>query len=178
MNLKQVFSKNQLIIPLSLLVFSALSLIIVSFFILQEKKAIVNQKKELFQLKRDLELLDKILVDRKQNEEKIQKVAKTLPVTYEEVALAISEVETIATDSSQTLETKIEENSVSEQNDLSSIKVTLKTSGSYDNFSKFLTSFAQSPYHTRIDVLKIEKSGQELVNTFSLRLFLGQKGSE
>ena len=159
-----------------LLVILLVALIFSGKFLVREKKTIIAKKTELAQLQQDLKLLDKILVDKSKFEEKIYLVRKTLPTTFEELSFFISQVEMINSFSGQKLEIKIDEAAKPEQNDLSSLSISLKATGSYFDLSQMLSSLAHLPYHTRIGSLKIEKTENNLSGLINFRLFLPQKG--
>lgn len=163
------------------IIFASLAILAIAFtgyLLIQEKKNIISERLELARLQRDLTLLDKILTDQKENEEKIKMITRTLPVSFNEVAFAVAQFERIASTNEQELETKIEEIATPEQNDLLSLQITLKTSGGYSSFSKMLTDLTHLSYHTKIDTLKIEGVGEETDTLVNLRLYLGQKGVE
>lgn len=174
---KRLFSKNKVLWPVILVLFLLLAIGLTGSFLLKEKQTLLVKKTELVNLKKDLELLDKILIEQKSSEEKVKAVAKTLPVTFEEVAFAVSQIEKVAAESGQTLDIKIEETALPEPNDLLSLKMTLKTEGSYDTFSRMLNTLAHLPYHTRVDALKIEQTGK-LSTVTNLRFYLSKEGAE
>lgn len=171
-------TSNKILMSIILALFSVLVTAFTGNFLIQEKEAVVAKRVELAQLQRDLELLDKVLVDQRSNEEKIKAVSRTLPVAFEEVAFFISQIERISRENGQKLETKIEEVATPEQNDLLSLGISLKTSGAYSSFSRMLTDLAHLPYHTRVDSLKVEEAEGEISTLVNLRLYLSRKGAE
>lgn len=170
--------KNKILISLILASVAVLALIFTGSFVLRAEETITAKKTELAQLKGELELLDKLLLDQKNNQEKVDAVTKTLPRTFEDVAFAISQIERISEKNGQKLETKMGEVALPEPNDLLSLKVTLKTSGGYHSFSQMLTDLARLPYHTQVDTLKIEEGGKEITNLVDLRLYLAKEGNK
>ncbi len=170
---KQLFGNR--ILTLSLLV---LTMLLVTLWtcslVAQEKKIVLTQKTELAELNRDLGLLDRLLVDHKNTQEKLETAAKTLPQSFQDVAYVIAQIERIANGNGQTLETKVGETVLPEQNNLVSLKVTLKTSGTYASFSQMLTDLAHLPYHTQVDSLQIEE-GKEMTNQVDFRLYLAKE---
>lgn len=161
-----------------LALFSILAVVFTGNLLLKEKKAVVARRVELVELQRDFELLDKILVDQKNNEEKIKATSRTLPASFEEVAFFISQIERISSENGQELETKIDEVVTPEQNDLLGLGISLETSGAYSTFSEILTDLAHLPYHTRVDSLKIEEAGGEISTLLNFRLYLAKNGGE
>lgn len=170
--LKEIFSKNKILLPVIAVVILLLAVGLTGSLVAKEGKAISNKKGELSHLRKDLELLDKILSEQKTSEGKMESVRKTLPVSYQDVAFAVSQIEAAATASGQKLEAKIEEKALPEPDDLLSLKIALITEGSYSNFSKMLNTMANLPYHTRVDTLKIQPAGSGISALTNLRLYL------
>lgn len=142
--------------------------------IVGEKKTVLTQKMELASLNNDLGLLDRLLVDQKNSREKVAAAAKTLPQSFQDVAYVMAQIERIANQNGQQLETKVGETVALEPNNLSSLKVTLKTSGSYASFSQMLTELARLPYHTQVDSSQIEAG----TNQVDFRLYLAKESNK
>lgn len=137
----------------------------------KEKKMITINKIRLAESKRDLDLLDKILADEKQNKQKIEVVSETLPSDYTEVAFFAGQVESIGGKNGQTPKFEIDKTLKDEKDGLYSLKFNLKTAGSYTSFSTMLSQLAQFPYHTRFDSIKMLKTdggGISTITTFKL----------
>lgn len=167
--------KNR-ILAMSLLVFVMFLVTLwTCSLIVGEKKTILAQKMELASLNNDLGLLDRLLVDQKNSREKVAAAAKTLPKSFQEVAYVMAQIEKIASGNGQTLEAKVGETVVAEPNNLSSLKITLKTSGSYASFAQMLTDLARLPYHTQVDSLQVGEAG---ANQVDFRLFLAKEGNK
>lgn len=169
---------NRILVSVILALFSILAVVFTGNLLLNEKKAVIAKRTELAGLQKDLELLDKILVDQKNNEEKIKTASRTLPASFKEVAFFISQIEGISSKNGQELETKIEEVPTPEQNDLLGLGISLEISGAYSSFSEMLTDLTHLPYHTRVDSLKVEETGGKISSLVNLRLYLAEKGEE
>jgi len=171
-------TSNKILVSIILALFSMMAVVLTGNFLVKEKKRVIAKRIELAELQRDLKLLDEILVDQKNNEEKLKAASKTLPATYEEVAFSISQVEKISSENGQELEAQIEEDAITDQKGFLSLGVSLETSGAYNAFSEMLTDLVHLPYHTRVDSLKIEEKGGEIVTLANFRLYLNKKGEE
>lgn len=170
--IKELIFGNQLFLSALVALILFLATLVAGKAIWQQKTEISDKKEALSKLKADLDVLDSLLASQKANAEKMQLIAQTLPATYEEVALSMEALEKTAQTSDQKIEAKIDENSNKEPNDLNSLKITIKTAGGYESLTKMLSGFSSLRYHTKIDTLKIEGEGQELITQTTLRLYL------
>ena len=159
-------------LPIILVIFVALITIFLSFLISKEKKTLVNKQVQLANLQKDLDLLDKILVEVKENKNRIKQVSNSLPASFEEVAFFISQVERIAGINNQKLEINISKESQSNKDGFIGLPISLKTSGSYSNFSNMLTGLAKLPYHTKISLIKIEEADGNITALIEIFLYL------
>lgn len=167
-------NKLNIIISISCTVF--IFLVISGSWLNKEKKVVVNNKIRLAELNRDLNHLDKILVEEKENRQKIKTVSETLPSNYEEVAFFAEQVENTGKKKNQDLELKIDKVLKDEKDGLSSLKFDLKSSGTYSTFSEMLSQIAQFPYHTKFDSIKMQKiEGGGISTITTLRLLMTQK---
>lgn len=133
-------------------------------------------KIRLAESKRDLDLLDKILADEKQNKHKIEVVFETLPSDYAEVAFFTGQVESIGEKNRQIPQFGIDKTLKDEKDGLYSLKFNLKTAGSYTSFSTMLSQLAQFPYHTKFDSIKMLKTdGGDISAITTFRLLMIQK---
>lgn len=178
MKIRNKLKQKGILLSLLTTLFLLLAVFSVGYLIKQEAQVVMDKRNELTQLKTDLDYLDRILSSQKENEAKIKILNATLPANFQENARAIVQFERLAGTSNLTLETKIEENSLREPNNLSSIKVSLKTVGSFNSLTNYLSSIANLPYHTRFDTLKIETAGKDTVATTNLRLFLRKDSNQ
>lgn len=140
--------------------------------LLREKELISAKKLQLAEEKRDLQLLDQILADQKNQLLQMPIVNRTLPADFEEVAFFVSQLEKITKDNNQPGEIKLKEKVTSESQGLSGLGISLTGSGSFNSFAEVLNQLANLPYHTKIDSLKIGKAGTGVNSSLDFRLFL------
>lgn len=150
-----------------------LLLLFTGYLLNEQKKELVAKKVVINELNRDLNLLDKILTDKKTNEGKIKIVSESLPSSYEETALAIYRFESLANKNRQNLETAIDKTTKQELNGLNSLGFTLKTSGSYNDFSQMMSDLFNLPYFTNVDSLQIGGISGNLSTQTNFKLFMG-----
>lgn len=174
-NISNYLNKNKLIIPIFFTLVIVLLMIITGHFLYREGEIIADYRQKLTFLNQDLVLLDKILSDQKTYQEKISIVKKTLPATFEDVTVAVTQIEKLASINNQKIEIKIADQTVKEANNLLSLKLSLKTTGSYGGYSMMLTGLSRLPYHTQIDSIKMEQVNKELSILTDLRLYIGVK---
>lgn len=149
-----------------------LAVILVMWGITGQKRVVMAQKAQLQKLTADLTNLDKILSDEKSYAEIIRKVTATLPKEYSEVATAISAIEFTAKSNNLTTELSIDQKPKPETGGLESLTMSIKTSGSYGDISKFTSDLSALPYHTRVDALAFDETGGKVTATVTIRLFI------
>lgn len=172
--MKEFINKNANFLPILLAGVSFISVLASSSFLVKEKEKISAKRQGLAELQRELTLLDKILVDTRENEEKIKTAIKSLPSGFEEVALFMSAVETKAGEKNQEIEAQIDPNSKKEAGSVSSLKIILRSTGSFSLFNQFLTNLASLSYHTRMDTLNIESAPTGITAVSTFRLYLSE----
>jgi Tfp pilus assembly protein PilO len=166
--------KNNRYLPYGLSAVLILLLILTGLLLNQQKMELVSKRIAIGELNRDLNLLDKILADKKTYQEKIKTAFQSIPSSYEEVSLAVYRFEYLANKNQQVLETTIDQVTKKETNGLNSLGITFKSSGSYNDFSNMISDFSNLPYFITIDSLRIEKPINGLSAMVNLRLFTGE----
>lgn len=164
--------KNPLTVPIGFLLM-VLALLAVSLSLLfYEQNRTLVKRRELLSLKRDLQKLDQILVDRKTYQPQLDKVTQTVPATPQEVAVALSQFEGLAKTSGVAYDAKLEDGANSEPEGVRSIKMTLTLSGSYVSLTGWFTNVAKLAYHTKIDSIVFEGGKGPIQVTIAMRLFV------
>lgn len=151
---------------------SLLAVILAMWGITGQKLVVITQKAQLQKLTSDLKNLDKILVDEKSYAQAISRVTATLPKEYSEVATAVSAIELTAKSNNLTPTLSIDQNAKPESEDLKSLTMAIKTSGSYGDIGKFASDVAKLPYHTRVDSLAFDEAGGKVTATITIRLYM------
>ena len=78
----------------------------------------------------------------------------------------------MAVSQNQTLETKFDETAKPEGENLSSLGLNLKITGSYQALRNILTAISELPYHTRLNSLKTDNIEGKLTAQIGLQLFM------
>jgi Tfp pilus assembly protein PilO len=156
-------------------VLTFLFLLTTGYFISQQSRIIVQKRTKLQELRRDVNRLDQAKADYDLHQNTILSVTSTVPSNYQEVAHAINQIELAASNSQQSLETTVTEAAQSESGGLSSVTLTLSTSGSFSGLSQMLTDIASLPYHTHVDSLQIDADGGSTTALINMRLFIWEK---
>ncbi|MFH0864179.1 MAG: type 4a pilus biogenesis protein PilO [Candidatus Gottesmanbacteria bacterium] len=164
-------NKNILIFPALVLAIILVLLIVTGNFLYQKALTIKDSQQKLSILKQDLFYLDKIISDKNASQYQINEMVKSLPASYNDVVTFVSQIERIATQSSQKIEINIAEKAIPETGNLASIKLSIKTIGSYNGFTKMISNFSSLPFHTKVDSILIEQNKEELSALTELRLF-------
>ncbi len=149
-----------------------LAILGMGFLLNQERKNTVTKKRQLAELKNDLNRLDTLLQAYEQNAKELSQIERTLPKTYEEVAVVIAQFEEAAAQHDQSLDVQVKDLSHTEQGGVASIDVTLTTTGLYRNFSLMMSTISLLPYHTRLDALDVSGRENGLQNEAKLRVFI------
>jgi Tfp pilus assembly protein PilO len=132
------------------------------------------KKTQLIGLANDMAALDKILRDKQEHEEVIETVLKSIPRSYREVAFYQSQIEHLSRARSQILDTAIDKNAEVE-GQLHTLRFTTKTIGSFPPYTYLLSDLATLPYHIKIDSLKIEKDGSNVVASTNFKLYITEE---
>ncbi len=169
---RDLFSKHPILLPSLLAAITLLATILTGYALSGQKTRLYEKKVRLEERKRDLALLDRILADYETHKVSIEAAVRTLPKTYEDVSFVVSQIERLAKANRQELETQLEKDAQKESGELASLKITLKTSGSYTDFSQLMSGLALLPYHTRLDTLQIDEAGGNVETVATIRLYL------
>src|SRR4030042_415606 len=167
-------SKTNLIVRCLALLASIVILVFVGKALSKEAKLIAASKLKLAESNRDLVLLDNILVDRQKYAADIEKIKKSLPGDYWEVAFFTEQLEKLAAANNLVLETAIDTTVKEDTGGLSSLKFTIKTKGSYQSNAKMLSDISGLPYHTRVDSIKMQKEEGRIAGITTFRLFVNK----
>lgn len=173
--IKAYFSTHPILAPSLVALVIVIATGLSGYGLSKQKTVLLSQRLRLEERKRDLELLDKILADQQLYETKIQAINRTVPKNYEEVSNVVSNIERVAAANQQEFETQLEQDAQPESGGLSSIKLTLKTVGSYADFSQMMSGLSRLPYHTRVDALQIDEAGGKAEAVVTLRLFITER---
>ena len=150
------------------------SLIILLFVvgrIYKVKDQVVESRNKVAVLDNDIDRLDKIIKVRDENENKFAALNNSLPRTYRDVAGFTVEVEKIAQDQAETLEVTIDKTAKNETN-FNSLKFSITTRGSFTSIKNTISQFADLPYHTSVDSLKVQSDAGGLVTLTNFRLLM------
>lgn len=172
MVIREVLTKYKFQLTILLIFIAFLAVVLAGNILNKQKEVLVARRLELAKLNRDLERLDKILTDKKENWEKLEIARKTLPASYQDVAYFVSQIERIAKEAGQNLETQIDKTPKDEKVGLLGLRISLQTTGDYKSFSDLLTQISRFPYHTKVEALKIQEIEGNLSAITSLRLYL------
>ncbi len=156
-------------------VLTAVSFVLIGVGFYQLSKIAITVKKskvKVAEINRDLVLLDRIVEDRKQYGGDISKIKFTLPSEYYEVSFFSQQLERLAQNNNLILNIKIEQNKKEEKEPFDSIAYAVNLSGSYSNVSEFLSQLAKLPYHTSVDLVKMNLEEGELATDVKFRLFV------
>lgn len=146
--------------------------ILTARLISQQKTTIIAKKTDLNLLKNDLKALDIVLQDQKDYQAKINMITQTFPSSYQEVSLAVSQLEASASETNQKAEIEIAEKPEIDSNGIASLKITLKTDGGFTNLAKMLTLISKLPYLSKVDTVQITKGEGKTYNTINLKLYI------
>jgi len=155
---------------LGIFVLSLVLLVILGNALVDKKDEIINTKSKVAQLEYDIELLDKIIKDRDENEDKINNLKAFLPSTYKEVAFFTRNLEEIAKEEGESLEVTIDK-VAKDEGSVSSLQFSVTTSGDYQSIKNTLSLLANLPYHTSVDSLRIDSDNGSVVILTNFRLF-------
>ena len=162
--------KFRLIILLTAVSFIAVG---VGMLILSKTANTVKRSKvKVTEINRDIALLDKIIEDRKQYSGDIRKVKYSFPASYDEVSFFTQQLERLAQGNGLTILISIEQNKKEEKERYDSIMYSMKINGSYSAVSEFMTQIAKLPYHTSVDLVKMNTDSSGLVTNIKFRLFV------
>lgn len=156
---------------LGMFVLSLISLIFVANKLYKIKNEVIETRKGIARLDNDLIRLDTIVKERSENKVVLDALNASLPSTHREVARFTHEIETIARNQAETLEVTIDKTSKNENN-LNSLKFSIKTRGDYSSIKNTLSLLANLPYHTIVDSLKVDSDTGQLVTLTNFRLLM------
>lgn len=133
----------------------------------------VRQSKiKIAEINRDISLLDKIVQEKSQYENDIQRVKSTLPTEYYEVSFFTTQLERLAQNNNLTLEINIDQNKKDEKETYDSVAYSLELRGTYQPVSEYFSQISKLAYHTTIDHMEILNEEGILTAKVKLRLFL------
>ncbi len=138
----------------------------------QQKTTVIGKKTELSTLKNDLKALDKVLQDQKDNKTKINLITQTFPASYQEVSLAVGQLEAAASQTNQGAELKIADKSEIDNNGIADLKISLKTAGGFSNLAEMLSLINKLPYLSNVESMQITKGEGKTFNTINFKLYI------
>lgn len=147
------FAKNRYYSKAVVLVLLLLAVIFSIFQLNNIRQAIISQKGQIKSETADLLALDKLEKDFNDNSDKLKKTLDSLPESYFDVGKFAYKVENLAKNNNLPLEISFDRdaNIIS---GVDSVAVKFETTGSYQNYRKFLSSLTDMPYN--LSVVKIE----------------------
>lgn len=151
---------------------SLFAILLASYRLNATVKRFSASKAKLSEAQYDLKRLDDILAKKADLESAYKLLNNSLPASFEEVAHYVSTLESLAESYKLTPELKIDESAIEEKKGLSSLRITIKANGTYEQLSSFMKDLANLAYHTRVDRLQIDKSEGATVMNVTLRLFI------
>ena len=131
-----------------------------------------NSKTKVAEINRDISLLDKILLEKKQYANDIQIVKTTLPSQYYEVSYFTTQLERLAQNNNLALEVGIDKSKKEEKGSYSSITYALDIKGNYPSVSEFLKQMSKLPYHTSVNKIQILNGEEGLTTKVIFRLYV------
>lgn len=159
-------------IAFSATIFTLVLLIACLFIVTKNTNLLIGKKQNLTVLNNDLEKLDLLLAQRPSLEKKIEKISKSLPSSYNQVASVVQTLEQISQNSGLETEFELDQYAVAEFDSISSIRIQIKASGNYGAYQKFLQAISELPVHIRIDRIQMDGESANITSSITLRLFI------
>ena len=131
---------------------------------------VLANKVRTAEVKRDVELLDRIFEDRKEYGDDIAKVKSSFPSSVYDVSFFAVQLEKLAESKEIVLTLKFDQKEKEEKALYDSITVSLDARGKYLNISEYLSEITKLPYHT--EIAQMEINGKDGVTSAKVKLKL------